>query len=456
MLYAILFIEGFVSIALEILTIRQLMPFVGSSVVATSLIIGVFLLFLAFGYFRGGQCKLNFTKVLQRNFVITAAFAGLGLSYFLINILFSFFSHLGLTNTLFSLSAYLLLITAPMIYFIGQTIPITMNLVKKGELVGNTGGKVLFLNTLGSFLGATITTLVLTEYFGVTWTVYITFLLTTALFFLLPQKNKNLINKESGKALFSIFLLIVITYITNISLNGTYFNATTNYANYSILQASSPLYKSDVKLLEINRSFSSLLSNKREGFPYVELIKRILFKDLALKNKEILVLGAGGFTMSAQGSHSNNFTYVDIDPKIKEIAENGFIEKVNGSFIAADARSFMRQNNKSYDVIISDTYSHKQSIPAELLTIEYLQNIKHSLSKNGLAIFNIIENPLLGDKFAKHTDSTIRYVFKSCSATPLSFATHSTNIIYVCQKNKVEEDNYIYSDDKNRVTLESS
>ena len=43
----IIFLEGFVSISVEILAIRQLIPMVGNSVIVTSLIIGIFLLFLA-------------------------------------------------------------------------------------------------------------------------------------------------------------------------------------------------------------------------------------------------------------------------------------------------------------------------------------------------------------------------------------------------------------------------
>lgn len=54
LLYGILILEGFVTISVEILTIRQLIPFYGNSVIITSIIIGIFLLFLAFGYWRGG------------------------------------------------------------------------------------------------------------------------------------------------------------------------------------------------------------------------------------------------------------------------------------------------------------------------------------------------------------------------------------------------------------------
>ena len=77
-----------------------------------------------------------------------------------------------------------------------------------------------------------------------------------------------------------------------------------------------------------NNSYSSFINDKKETFPYIEFIKRILFKDLELHDAQILVLGAGGFTLSAEEAHSNYFTYVDIDPKIKSIVEKNFLEKI--------------------------------------------------------------------------------------------------------------------------------
>src|SRR3990167_877700 len=77
----VVLVEGFVSIAIEILTIRQLLPVAGGSVIVTSLIIGFFLLFLACGYHRGGKLHQNLPKVLRINFFIAAIWLGVGLSY---------------------------------------------------------------------------------------------------------------------------------------------------------------------------------------------------------------------------------------------------------------------------------------------------------------------------------------------------------------------------------------
>lgn len=55
----ILFLEGFVSVSLQMLMMRQLVPFVGSSVVVSSLVVGFFLASLSLGYAMGGRVKEN-------------------------------------------------------------------------------------------------------------------------------------------------------------------------------------------------------------------------------------------------------------------------------------------------------------------------------------------------------------------------------------------------------------
>jgi spermidine synthase len=49
----------------------------------------------------------------------------------------------------------------------------------------------------------------------------------------------------------------------------------------------------------------------------------MLLDELAFAGREVLVLGAGGFTLSHQ-EPLNRYTYVDIDPEIRAIAEARF------------------------------------------------------------------------------------------------------------------------------------
>ncbi|CAL7960352.1 conserved membrane hypothetical protein [Gammaproteobacteria bacterium] len=445
----IIFLEGFVSISTEILTIRQLIPVAGTSIIVTSLIIGIFLLFLAIGYWRGGLYRENFTAILRRNFIIASGLMGIGIAYPFIAFFFIVTEqYIPNSNLLFALTIYLILIIAPIIYLIGQTVPLTMNLMDPKKRTAEIGGNALFISTLGSFLGALLTSLLLMEFLGVAWTVFINFLILTTLVLCFSK------NKEWLRYALLAGIMGLVVYRLNISFEKNHFITTTNYANYNVIKNIESDLRSTGKILVANNSLSSFIGDDKKTFPYIELIKRILFKDLALHDAQILVLGAGGFTLSASETHDNHFTYVDIDPKIKSIVEKNFLAKINGDFVAQDARVYLVNHIQQYDAIISDTYSNARSIPPALLTHEYFSSIKHALKPNGFAIFNIIAKPFLNDAYSKRADSTIRTVFGNCLASPLTYADNLTNIIYVCHPSQNAQDKMVYTDNHNTADLD--
>lgn len=447
-LLAIILIEGFVSISVEILTIRQLIPFVGNSVIVTSLIIGVFLLFLAIGYWRGGQYTDNFHQVLKNNFTKAALFLGLGLSYvFCMLFFYGTQTYLGL-HLLLSLTLYLLLILAPTIYWLGQTVPITTNLFRLETTVGAISGKVLFLSTVGSFFGAIGTTLLLFNFFGIAATVVINYLLLVFLILILYS--------STGKDIFRfsvMMALALLVHYLNIHVENVIFVKTNNYANYRV-QENFQLGDETGRVFVVNDSLSSFLNDNNQGAQYIELIKKLLFKDLGLKQKSFLVIGAGGFTLSAESDYGNQFTYLDIDSAIKPLAEKYFINDIKGRFITADARVFLKNQPQTFDVIVSDAFNNRNAVPAHLLTKEYLHLIHQRLKRQGLAVFNIIANPLLSDDYSKRIDNTLSAVFPNCMKVPTQYHDQLTNIIYICQTSALESEAMVYTDDKNPLTMD--
>ncbi|MEE9452569.1 MAG: hypothetical protein V3V61_07430, partial [Gammaproteobacteria bacterium] len=74
--------------------------------------------------------------------------------------------------------------------------------------------------------------------------------------------------------------------------------------------------------------------------------------------------------------------------------------------------------------------------------------------ERGIAVFNIIANPLLNDNYSKRVDNSIHYVFPNCMKVPLRYVNALANIIYVCHKSAQEDDRTIYTDNMNRATLD--
>lgn len=440
-LWFVILIEGFVTISAEILTIRQLLPVAGNSVIVTSLIIGVFLLFLAYGYRRGGQYKENYVEVLKRNFTLSAIWLGLGLSYIFIYWFFSVFrSHLH-SYVLWALTAYLLVVTAPLVYILGQTVPITMNVIKQAETTGATGGKILHLSTIGSFLGAVVTSLLLMHFLGVAWTVFVNCALLALLTLILFK------GKQDSLRIAILVVTLIMAYRFNVSVEKNIFVATNTYANYEVDNVPSG------KVLVINGGPSSLIDSKNQAFPYIEYIKKILFQDLNFRNKDILILGAGGFSLTANGTQQNRVVYVDLDGDIHDVVKKNYLDKIQGEFIAGDARIFLQTTPKKYDAIVSDVYSNMRTIPANLLTREYFELVNNALSNTGIALFNIIARPMMNDAYSERVDNTIRSVFPHCLSVPIHYIDTGANIIYICQKNaKIQRG--LYTDNLNQSTLD--
>lgn len=446
-IFFIILLEGFVTISLEILVIRQLIPEVGNSVITTSLIIGIFLLCLAYGYRAGGRQKTDLFKSLCRNFFIAAIGIGLGLSYLLISSFFWVVNVYAHIPVLITLVIYLCLIIAPIVYFLGQTVPITMHLLQQDETAGSLGGRVLHLSTIGSFLGSVFTALILMNFLGVAWTIMVNVFVLSALI-LIISKHKHLV---------SLLVINALIYFANQIVGQTLFITTTPYANYSIVNdVTTPNVKEPGTVLSINNSYSSFIDKDKQGFMYIERIKAILFQELGLRNKNILVLGAGGFTLSAQGTYTNHITYVDIDPKIYPLVQKHFLNPIHGDFVAIDARQYVRQHPDSYDAIVTDAYSNRMSIPTQLLTQEFFEDIKAALRPNGVAIFNVVAPALLNTPYAQRVDNTLRSVFGHCSATPIVFNPKGlSNIIYVCANIQNSDDKTLYTDNLNRASLDT-
>jgi len=453
-LYAIILLEGFVTVSVEILAIRQLAPVVGNNVISTSLIIGVFLLFLAFGYARGGQRNQKYREILLVNFSIAVILLGVGLSTGFIALFFRWVNTHISGGLLLPLTIYLLLVIAPIVYLLGQTVPITTNLFKMEKHIGQISGRVLFISTIGSFLGAVLTSLLLMNVVGVAWTVVCNAIALALLICFLSELSAEDLLRAG-----IVFVCLYFVYIVNVTVEHRAFVRTDAYADYAVI---TPFVDGDHRqgaLFSINHAYSSFLDKNKKAFPYAELIKRVLFDQYHLKHKTILVLGAGGFTLSAERSNQNHFIYNDVNHALPAVVKKHFQKKINGDFVPGDARVLLKGHQNNYDVIISDVYNGQRAIPFHLVTQEHFLNLKNAIKPNGLAVINIIARPTFTDKYSKRMDNTIRSVFHHCMVIPVDYRDALTNIIYFCQKNGAQKvndasDTVVYKDNKNQAAID--
>ena len=97
----LIFLNGYVSLSLELSILRQLSFYVGSSAVITSIIMAIFLGFMSLGYFAGESERINNNRIrniLNISFLIIAALSVIAASFPLITNYFALMYSGGLTS----------------------------------------------------------------------------------------------------------------------------------------------------------------------------------------------------------------------------------------------------------------------------------------------------------------------------------------------------------------------
>ena len=438
LLYTIVFIEGFCSLGAEVIALRRLVPHIGSSIVVTAPTIGFFLLALALGYASGAKVAGNYIGVVARNFLIAAALAGVGLAGISVDWLFA---HLQPV-----LIAYLVFIggvLCPLAWLLGQTVPILTNLMKT-ERTGEASGMALYWSTLGSFLGSLSLSLLVMQWLGVSAAVFACAFGLLIGSVLLAPGNKKI----------AAFSLLTATFAAGFNYQHDV-TADTAYAEYSV----GPVDLEDQKnprAFWVNKSLASLLDDSEppNTTRYIKHLRQILLDDLGYKDKEILVLGAGGFTLSLNET-LNRYTYVDIDPAIREIAEKHFLhEAIRGEFIVDDARRFIATTERRFDAVVVDVFSSHTSIPSHLVTREFWAGTRRALKADGVLLANLILDGKLETPYARNLLATIDSVFGRCAVDVLHKGKPLSNVEVTCFASSVPGKTGIYVDEKNRADLD--
>lgn len=242
-------------------------------------------------------------------------------------------------------------------------------------------------------------------------------------------------------------------FAVNVGFEKRTFIKTTPYSNINIIR------NDQGKELIINRSRSSFLSeNDKKGWPYIETMKNALFHKLQ-PGSRALVLGAGGFTLSAESSRGVSFNYVDVDNQLRDVAEKFFLDgSIDGNFIPQDARAFMLSDSTRWDAVVVDLYSNASMMPGHTVTLEFFSLINQRLKDDGLLVMNVIANPQLSDAFSISIDATIREAFSRCITDISAYQDGLVNVVYFCHR-KSSNDGLpvatLYTDDTTRATVDS-
>ncbi len=398
----LVFLNGYISLSLELLVMRQLSFYVGSSAVINSIIIGCFLGFMALGYYVGMNRHIHneqINKLMGCGFMLVAFFGMAATSFPLINTYWTMMGNIGITSSIIQTFLYSIVFLSIGPFIFGLNTTLISRLINENNK--NYTGGIMAWDTVGSVIGSMATTLILMPFVGVNNTIiFMVMLALVGGFF---------VYKSVCIILISVILFVGVCYINNDIFLRNRYGILVNNANSTIYVTDTD----NVRTLYMNGLPMSVLENNRPA-EYIDYINTNFIYNMP-KNRRynILVLGAGGFTAGLDDTF-NNYTFVDIEASLKNISEQYFLQQKltkNKRFVVQDASQFLKHTDEKYDLIILDVYSNSYQIPEGLVTVEFMQRIKSRVAINGFIVMNMVMDVAFDDEYTRVFDNTFNVVF---------------------------------------------
>lgn len=445
----LIFLNGYVSLSLELAVLRQLSFYVGSSAVITSIIMAIFLGFMSLGYFMGESERVSDKKIrpiLNISFLVIASLSVCAASFPLITQYFSMMYSGGITSGVIQTFVYsLIFLSAGPFLFGFNTTLLSRELHTYSR---KSTGNIMAWDTIGSVFGSMATTLLLMPFMGVNYTVVLITVLSVV--------GALVLRRRWWVLVICIMVMGLSLFINSNAYQRSRFGILVNNANSTIMVTEYP----DTRVLYMNGLPMSVYNTDNVNMAdYINFLNRNFIDTMpADKTYKILVLGAGGFTLGLNDTH-NDYTFVDIEHTLKEVSEKHFLRRKltpNKKFVVADASQYLKNTPEMYDFILLDVYSNSYQVPESLITVEFMQRLRARIAPNGIIAMNMIVNPEFGDKYSRVFDNTFRSVFPYNTSrqvigdfSPWRNRFGASNVIYTFYN--IENDGRVYTINKTPV-----
>ena len=441
------FLCGALGMVLELVAARILSPYVGSSNLIWTTIIGIMLTSMSIGYWLGGKIadKRPDLNLLSLFILLGAFFTSL------IPVLETVLVK-PLSETNASL-VFVAIVTSAFVFGIPSFILAMVSpfAVKIEELsdeghnnIGKTSGRISSLSTIGSIVGTFAAGFLLIPYLGVRVLILIvTIVLYLLAFMIYCDKNKK----------YCALMVLILICLLGINYYGKYIfekenpdiivDTDSEYSRIWIKQIETG--DATYKAMQVDTGFESYIdqNTKQMGATYAYYYD--LFDYFNKNAKSTLMIGGAAYTYPTyylNKYQDKTIDVVEVDKKMTELAQEQFgLDTTNPrlKIYHQDGRSFLNRTDNKYDTILIDAFKGL-SAPFELTTYEALTEAKNLLNDNGMVITNIISG-LEGNEadFIKYEYATYKAVFPE------------VKIYQVRDENKEDEQNLILIGFKNEI-----
>lgn len=383
------FTEGGCVMATELIGAKLMAPFFGTSLYVWSAVLASTLIALAAGYFVGGILSAKPGRI--NKLMLITLLAGVFMMAMPISVKFAI-SLFGNFSILLSIVASGILLLIPPLFMMGCVSPLIIaELSTENPNAGYVSGSIYALSTIGGILFTFLFGFYIIPNFGLKIPAFITGALFAAIpvAYLFLQKKNDLV----------LFFFVVL------SISGYYnFRKKTSPIVKTIFEKEGMLGKIKVvdfiakndtdlyngRLLLVNGIMQTYINRSPKQSLYYEYHNAII--DLVNKhspNTKVLILGLGGGTLP-QAIYTNGYKVevCEIDNRIHKVAKQYFNLNENIPVHIDDARHYINQLNKEFDIVIIDLFKGEEH-PYHVFSLEAFRKIKAHLSSSGLIMMNI-------------------------------------------------------------------
>lgn len=417
MLELIVFLCGGVVMILELVGSRILAPYLGTSIVVWTSLIGIILASLSIGYWYGG--RLADRRPTDRAFAVIILISAALVA--LIPLLKGpVLDLLQRTVANFSINAILatIILFAPPSIALGMVSPYAVRLrMENLTTSGATVGRLYAISTIGSIAGTFLAGFYLIAYFGSTKILLVLagiLLVTSALAY-----GRGLM---AARAVLLLALIAIFVFLSGqefVLANQGILNIDTRYSRVTIHPSVDPVS---------GRRTLAMVTNPQEtqSAMYIDdpadLVLRYtrfyrMVHHFRPDVQSALMIGGAGYSYPKNYLASfpqARLDVVEIDPDFTRLAREHFRLGSDPRLTVyhEDGRTYLNRTTAKYDVIFGDAFSSFYSVPYQLTTIETVRRIHAALNDNGIVLMNIISS-IEGEtgEFLRAEFNTYRAVF---------------------------------------------
>ncbi|HKE81771.1 MAG TPA: fused MFS/spermidine synthase [Solirubrobacteraceae bacterium] len=411
------FVVGSASLGAEIAAARLLAPWFGASTIVWANTIATVLVALSIGYAIGGRLADRDPTLEGLSRVVLAAAALLALVPFVarpfLRISVEALDRVQAGAFVGSLIGVLVLVAVPVL-LLGAVAPYAVRLsVKSVEEAGRVAGRLYAISTIGSLVGTFLSALVLIPLVGTRRT-FLAFALALAIA-AVPAMRKRFVLAPVGVAL---LLAIPVGTVKATGDARVIWERETEYQYARVTER--PNGERRLELNEGEAVHSDYVPGTYLTGDYWDEMLVLPFAGPG-RPRSVAILGnAAGTTARAYGHYfpATRVDGVEIDPALTEVGRRLFdMRGPNLHIHTADARPFLRQAKRRWDVIIVDAY-RQPYIPFYLTTREFFGEVRDHLNPGGVVLINV-GHPSGSDHLEKVLSATMGTAFSTVVRDPV-------------------------------------